>query len=243
MAVWILSGFAATAPCNSEVRQSAPEIVQECMNKSLDPVYVVDVRSPQIYAAEHIAGAVNVPVAAIEGHNFAAGKQIVLYCSATGCPLSERAATILTARGYTDVAILAGGIEAWRAKGFAVASNTAPATVEKAGGDIHVGRVSAFELAADRSGAIYLVIDVRSATEFAAGHIPGAINIPAAALLSTVAGKGKDIVVYARSVGSAGDAVRQLAKAGVKAYELTGGLQLWAAQGLPMVAGDGSGVK
>lgn len=85
-----------------------------------------------------------------------------------------------------------------------------------------------------------LVIDVRPAAEYAAGHIPGAVSIPLEDLparLGTLP-DGTEIVAYCR--GSycvlARDAVRQLRSAGRAARHLADGMLEWRLDGLPVEA-------
>ncbi|MDM7861798.1 rhodanese-like domain-containing protein [Alteromonas sp. ASW11-36] len=63
----------------------------------------------------------------------------------------------------------------------------------------------------------WLIIDVRSAEEYAEGHVPGAINIPhtdMAAQMSTIQTyKDKPVVVYCRSGYRAGKAADVLIEA------------------------------
>jgi rhodanese-related sulfurtransferase/DNA-binding transcriptional ArsR family regulator len=86
-----------------------------------------------------------------------------------------------------------------------------------------------------------LVLDVRPAAEYAAGHIPGAINMPhdqLAARLSELPA-GTDIVAYCRGPYCvyAPDAVRLLREHGFSARVLAGGLPDWRLDGLPVAAG------
>ena len=86
-----------------------------------------------------------------------------------------------------------------------------------------------------------LVLDVRPAAEYAAGHIPGAINVPhdqLAARLAELPG-GVDIVAYCRGryCVFAPDAVRLLRDRGFSAWLLAGGLPDWRLAGLPVAAG------
>ena len=76
---------------------------------------------------------------------------------------------------------------------------------------------TAFEAVKD--GA--LLVDVRSAAEFAGGHLPGAINIPhgeiVAGLQALETDKQTDIVLYCRSGNRSGIAQASLAEAGYTA--------------------------
>lgn len=77
-----------------------------------------------------------------------------------------------------------------------------------------------------------VVLDVRTAAEFAEGHVPGAINIPNADLAARVAeldgSREKDIVVYCRTGVRAEQALGVLDKAGFKRlYHLKGDYTRW----------------
>jgi rhodanese-related sulfurtransferase len=83
------------------------------------------------------------------------------------------------------------------------------------------------------------VIDVRSAEEFAAGHLRDAKNIPLADLATRIGelekSKGRSVVVVCQTGARSDKAVRQLAAAGFNdVVSLDGGLTAWQAAGLPV---------
>ena len=83
------------------------------------------------------------------------------------------------------------------------------------------------------------VIDVRSAADFAAGHIVNAINIPMNGFKNQLAVlgkyKGKPIIVNCRSGGQSGAACEHLRKQGFEeVYNLKGGILAWQAANLPL---------
>ncbi|MDH4093358.1 MAG: metalloregulator ArsR/SmtB family transcription factor [Betaproteobacteria bacterium] len=92
-------------------------------------------------------------------------------------------------------------------------------------------------LARLRSGLV-TVLDVRPAEEFAAGHLPGAINVPVdrlEAYLSKLP-KKKEVLAYCRGPYClmSFDAVARLRKRGFKAKRLEDGFPEWRAAGLPV---------
>jgi len=82
-----------------------------------------------------------------------------------------------------------------------------------------------------------VVLDVRSPEEFAAGHVPGAVNIPhdrIAERLSEVP-KDKDVVLYCQSGRRAGIAAQVLAEQGyTRLFHLEGDIAAWKANGRPL---------
>ena len=82
------------------------------------------------------------------------------------------------------------------------------------------------------------VIDVRPPEEYAAGHVPGAINIPLAELESQLENldPSEEIVAYCRGPHCvlAFEAVEKLRKKGLKARRLEDGLPEWKLAGLPV---------
>lgn len=84
-----------------------------------------------------------------------------------------------------------------------------------------------------------VVLDVRSAEEFAAGHVRGAVNIPLPDLQQRLGelekSRSKTIIVVCQSGVTSAKAGAQLNKAGFQeVYSLTGGLAAWQSQGLPV---------
>jgi len=97
--------------------------------------------------------------------------------------------------------------------------------------------VPAAELLDRVKKGLVTVLDVRPAEEFAAGHLPGAINIPIDELDSRL-GKLRrrpEIVAYCRGPYClmSFDAVAKLRKRGLKARRLENGFPEWIAAGLP----------
>jgi rhodanese-related sulfurtransferase len=83
-----------------------------------------------------------------------------------------------------------------------------------------------------------MVLDVRSAQEFASGHVPGAVNVPhgelANRLTSLDLAPGDEIVVYCESGRRAGTAEESLRSAGFTSVRhLEGDMSAWRESGLP----------
>ena len=84
-----------------------------------------------------------------------------------------------------------------------------------------------------------VVLDVRTAAEFAEGHVPGAQNIPHTELAARIAeldgARARDIVVYCRSGKRAAQALTVLEGAGFKRlFHLQGDYTRWSAEKRPV---------
>lgn len=94
------------------------------------------------------------------------------------------------------------------------------------------------ELLARIKEDLVTVIDVRPAEEYAAGHVPGAVNIPLSELEKHLAqfDPEREIVAYCRGPHCvlAFDAVAKLRDQGLKARRLQDGYPEWKIAGLPV---------
>jgi len=101
-----------------------------------------------------------------------------------------------------------------------------------------VEQVSAEELQERLTRGAVVVLDVRPEPEYRAGHIPGALSVPLAALapLAPKLPRRRQIVAYCRGPYCvyADDAVRLLQGRGLKARRLDVGFPEWRRAGLPV---------
>lgn len=119
---------------------------------------------------------------------------------------------------------------------FCAALLALPALAEPASGPLEPVAPQALQQRLGDPGLV--VLDVRTAEEFAAGHVPGAINIPhdqVEARLGELAGaKDKDVVLYCRSGRRAQAAAGVLARSGfTRLSHLEGDYPGWSEAGLP----------
>jgi rhodanese-related sulfurtransferase len=119
---------AAAAPVQAPVenqdaaRATVPRMsVAELRDRmAKNDVTLIDVRDADAYLETHIAGAMHIPLARIDGEipYLPKGKAIVTYCT---CPHDEAAADadmILSHGGIPNAFALAGGLGAWQAAGL-----------------------------------------------------------------------------------------------------------------------------
>jgi rhodanese-related sulfurtransferase/DNA-binding transcriptional ArsR family regulator len=100
--------------------------------------------------------------------------------------------------------------------------------------------VSSDELLALSREGLVTVLDVRPAEEYAAGHLPNAVNIPLAELERRLdeLPSGREVIAYCRGPYCilAYEAVAALRNQGFEARRLDGGLPEWRQDGLPVAA-------
>lgn len=94
-----------------------------------------------------------------------------------------------------------------------------------------------------RTGAAVL-LDVREAAEFSAGHAPGALHQPLIALVAGVplppGAAGRTVLAICRSGNRSQRAAELLAQRGVAVLNMAGGMNAWAEAGLPVTTPGGS---
>jgi rhodanese-related sulfurtransferase len=111
---------------------------------------------------------------------------------------------------------------------------------QRARGSTSIGNNDAIRL--QNSGA--LLLDVRDAKDYEAGHIIEARNIAAAEIASRVDSlkkfKEKPVIVYCDGGFTSAGAARALRASGfTKVVTLSGGLNSWRQENLPLVKGAG----
>ncbi|MGH7060960.1 MAG: rhodanese-like domain-containing protein, partial [Stellaceae bacterium] len=101
--------------------------------------------------------------------------------------LAERAAARLVEGGWSDVAVLAGGVAAWEQAGCPVYSGVhvpSKAFAEVVEHEMKTPWIAADELAErQRSGEKLVIFDSRSYEEYHSNSIPGAVSVPGAELV------------------------------------------------------------
>jgi rhodanese-related sulfurtransferase len=110
-----------------EIENLTPQQAQEEISKG--NVTVIDIREPgELQKTGKIAGAVNAPRGMLEFYadpslpshkpEFDKEKRIILYCASSG--RSALAVKTLKEMGYTNIAHIDGGMNAWKAAGLPV---------------------------------------------------------------------------------------------------------------------------
>lgn len=87
------------------------------------------------------------------------------------------------------------------------------------------------------------LVDCRERYEWDAGRIEGAIHLPLARIMAgdeDGLDRGRPVVVVCRSGNRSELATMMFQARGFEAYNLEGGMEAWAREGLPFSAPDGS---
>jgi rhodanese-related sulfurtransferase len=88
-------------------------------------------------------------------------------------------------------------------------------------------------------GEDIIIVDVRQPSDYRAGHIPGAVNLPNGKW-HTAAGLSKDklnvLYCYSQTCHLAAAAALELARQGYPVAEMEGGFDTWQAKAMPVTA-------
>ncbi|HEY0038165.1 MAG TPA: rhodanese-like domain-containing protein [Longimicrobium sp.] len=187
---------------------------------------VVDTRPAPAYARAHVPGTLNIPLN--RSFNTWAGwllpydHDFYLIVEQTGSV--GEAVRDLAMIGLDRVAgfFTADVIDAWRAAGREIGT---------------VKQMTADELADQIASGDVNVVDVRGATEWEAGHLPGVPNVPVGYLAERLAElpAGRPLVVHCQGGARSAIAASLLQANGVwSVVNLTGGYQEWVGGGHPV---------
>ena len=191
---------------------------------------LIDLRPSDAYASGHLQGAISIPAPSLADSldQFPSDAWLILY-DQDGQTVAQ-VADGLQAYGYASVWYLHGGLDEWISQYDRLFLDPVPETV----GDRSDASCSGHCLRPDvMRSALYLVIDLRSAEEYAAGHLVGAFNVAPAAVGQFLIGVPADtqIVLYDQNGESSDIVAQQLYTGGfARARSLLGGLGEWARQ-------------
>ncbi len=151
-------------------------------------IAVLDVREEGVFAKRHLLLAASAPLSHLEVRVPLLvprrSTRVVLCDGNEG--LAQRAAAVLSRNDYTDVMVLAGGVDAWVAQGYEVYSGIN--VPSKAFGEFvehheNTPRMPAQEIKARvDAGESVVILDSRPLAEYAKMSIPGGIDCPGAEL-------------------------------------------------------------
>lgn len=151
---------------------------------------LIDSRPTAVHQKSFIPGSLSIPINKWELKQSLLPRdlntRLIFYCGGHGCPHSHNSALKAKAMGYKWVSVYSAGEPEWKAEGLPLWGNepsgvvaAAPADLPTAPGGLPraISAADFRKLMAEKADQI-AILDVRSADEFAAGHLPGAVNIP-----------------------------------------------------------------
>ncbi|MGF1641525.1 MAG: rhodanese-like domain-containing protein [Rhodospirillales bacterium] len=136
--IWIVALIAAAALTfryGPRWRARSPFVTPEALKTRLDAgddVVVLDVRTEAEFAGPggHVPGAINLPLGDLQaqllvhGGDPALPRDRPIYVHCAGSMRASTAARALREARYTEVAVVDGGLRAWRRRGFPLAGAT-----------------------------------------------------------------------------------------------------------------------
>jgi rhodanese-related sulfurtransferase len=211
---------------------------------------ILDPREEGTYGLGHLLHAVNIPLSKLELNVdlLIPRRSTRIVFADGGEGTAERAAVRLKEMGYTNLAVLKGGYQAWKEAGYEVFSGMS--VPGKAFGEWIAVHYKTPEITAEdlhrkiANGEDVLILDSRPANEYADMNIPGSINVPGSELVyrfSELGVKPETLVVIncagrTRSIIGA----QSLINAGVKnkVVALNGGTMAWQTSGFELEHGS-----
>lgn len=184
-----------------------PQFVKQAFMDKDVPVVLLDVRAAgEAQRTGYIPGAVPVPAselkAALESFPDPELKAPIMVYDTDGGAEAARMAKAIVEAGYENVLVVTGGLAAWQAAGYPLASGTPAAKVaytpKPRPGSLTIEEFK--KLAAD-TPADTLILDVRTAEEARDGMVKGALLIPDEEVLARIAEipRAKRIVTHCSS--------------------------------------------
>ena len=189
---------------------------------------LVDTRKADAYAARHVPGSLNIPLnksfSTWAGSILPYDRPVHLLVDDNVAERADEAVRDLAMIGVDRIAGYFGvdALTAWEGDGRRLAT---------------IPQVTAKELAPLLSAGEVEVIDVRGASEWGDGHLPGAPNMPLATLMARVSEIPRDrpVVVQCQTGGRSAIAASVLRAKGVEQVaNLRGGITAWRDAGLPV---------
>lgn len=219
-------------PAHGEVYLTLTATVQRAASQQIsatdlrsDFYMLLDLRSPGAFAAGHLIGALNVPLASLGSWSTNLPRGTVIFLIDANGSTSSQAADTLWRAGFEGYAI-EGGLAAWvglygdrllTAPAGGLGSPSLPSTD-------YSFPVSVF------AQEYYVLIDIRDPASYAAGHLIGAVNVPPSDVLGWTSRLPRDarIIIYGQQGAEADQAALQLRDAGYPlAHSLIGGFAYW----------------
>ena len=185
----------------------SPQFVKQAfMDKDIPHVMIDARKAGEARRTGFIPGAVELPADKLKASlSMFPEKELkapIMVYDLTSGDEAMSAARVLTSAGYENVLLVTGGLTAWKAAGFNVATGT-PALAVAYVPKPRPGSIPADEFVklATNTPADVLVLDVRTADEAKYGTIKGALHIPDDEILARLAEIPKDKLIITHCSG------------------------------------------
>ncbi len=202
--------------------------IEELMTLITDPARVgkyllIDCRPGDFYAKSHLPTSVSIPWTESREVKLAAlpadrEQQLIFYCLGSTCLLGPNSAALAVAAGYKHVAVLLVELSEWQESGGILYSADSYVT----------------------NGNVVL-IDLRNLREAEAGHLPGAVNIPAGEISEAEydfpVKKSAPVVLYGNGDEPLAAAATIKGWGFSQVSQVKGGYPGWVTRGNPVVRG------
>jgi rhodanese-related sulfurtransferase len=212
--------------------EEAAALIQKNQNNS--DFVIIDIRTPDEFAREHIENAINLNYASEnfrdELDKLDKNKTYLIYCQ-TGTQ-SRSALDLMAELNFTKVYKIGGGLVQWKAEGLA----TIQTQISKS---ITPEEASAL-IEENQGNPDFVIIDIRTPDEFAREHIENATNLDYSSdnfqdELDKL-DKNKTYLIYCQNGAQSQSALDTMAKLNfAEVYSISGGLDQWKAEGLATI--------
>jgi len=215
--------------------QDAFTLIQE--NKDNPDFVIIDVRTPQEFAEEHIENAINLDYRSEtfrdELNQLDKNKTYLIYCRSGG--RSGNALAIMVALNFREVYNISGGISQWKVVGLPTIQKIPSQIIES------ITPQDAFTLIQEnKDNPDFVIIDVQTPQEFAERHIENAINLDYHSETFrdelNQLDKNKTYLIYYSCACGGIDrkALNMMAELNFReVYKISGGLDQWEEEGFP----------
>jgi len=154
--------------------QEAFNLIRE--NQDNPNVVIIDIRTPEEFAEEHIENAINLDYYSEsfrdELDKLDKDKIFLVYYTGLSGGIGEKTLDIMAELNFTEVYNISGGLDQWKEEGLPTIQPT-PAQISES-----ISAQEALNLIQEnQDNPNFIIIDIRPPDEFAQWHVEGAINI------------------------------------------------------------------
>jgi len=216
--------------------QEALSLIQE--NQNNPDFVIIDVRTPDKFAQEHIENAINLDFLSEtfedELDKLDKDKTYLIYYTGLSGGIGGKTLDIMAELNFSEVYNMSSGLDGWKAEGLPTIQETPTQIIED------ITPQQAFALIQDNTD--FVIIDVRTPDKFAQEHIENAINLDYSSETFQdeldKLDKDKTYLVYYTGLSGdiGGKTLDIMAELNFnEVYNISGGLDEWTEEGLPTI--------